>query len=123
MAKASGEGVADRRKRQPPSDRLLARGAAVIDLLIKAGSEEGEAAQIVMRRLFAAGVPAPQRGGDARGWKRLLEWRSALLQKIAPREAQLEYEAFTREIEAIPASERVNRVLDGELWDRRRKSR
>ncbi len=123
MAKASGEGVADRRKRQPPSDLLLARGAAVIDLLIKAGSEEGEAAQIVMRRLFAAGVPAPQRGGDARGWKRLLEYRTALMQKIASREAQLEYEAFAHEIDTIPPSERVSRVLEGELWDRRRKSR
>ena len=123
MAKAAGEGVADRRNGQPPSDRLLARGAAVIDLLIKAGSGEGEAAQIVMRRLFAAGVPAPERGGDARGWKRLLECRTALVQKSASRDAQLEYEAFAREIEAIPAGERVSRVLEGELWDRRRKSR
>ena len=123
MALAQGKGVPNRRKGQPPSDRLLARGAAVIDLLIKAGSEEGEAAQIVMRRLLTAGVPAPERGGDARGWKRLLECRTALMQKSASREAQLEYEAFARELEAIPAGERVSRVLGDELWDRRRNSR
>jgi len=122
-AKASGRGVPNRRKRQPPSDRLLARGAAVIDLLIKAGSEEGEAAQIVMRRLLTAGVPAPERGGDARGWKRLLECRTALMQKSASREAQLEYEEFARELEAVPANKRVSRVLGDELWDRRRNSR
>ncbi len=123
MAMSSGRGVPNRRKRQPPSDRLLARGAAVIDLLIKAGSEEGEAAQIVMRRLLTAGVPALERGGDARGWKRLLECRTALMQKSASREAQLEYEEFAREIEAIPAGERVSRVLGDELWDRRRNAR
>ena len=38
-------------------------------------------------------------------------------------EAQLEYQDFTREIEAIPANERVKRVLDEHLWDRRRKPR
>ena len=92
--------------------------------LIKAGADEGEAAQIVMRRLLTAGVPPPKRGGDARGWKRLLECRTALMQKVGvPGEAQLEYEAFAREIEAIPAGERVSRVLGDELWDRRRKSR
>ena len=69
MALAQGKGVPNRRKGQPPSDRLLARGAAVIDLL--------------MRRLLTAGVPAPERGGDARGWKRLLECRTALMQKSA----------------------------------------
>jgi hypothetical protein len=123
MAQAQGEGVANRRKRRPPSDALLARGAAVIDLLIKAGSDEGEAAQIVMRRLMTAGVPPPQQGGDARGWKRMLEWRTALIQGIASNEAQLEYQDFTREIDAIPANERVRRVLDDQLWDRRRKPR
>ncbi len=123
MAMSSGRGVPNRRNRQPPSDRLLARGAAVIDLLIKAGSEEGEAAQIVMRRLLTAGVPAPERGGDARGWKRLLECRAALIQGIASKEGQLEYQEFTRELEAIPANERVSRVLEDQLWDRRRNAR
>jgi hypothetical protein len=45
--------------------------------------------------LMVAGVPPPQKGGDARGWKRLLEWRIDFL----------------------------NRALDQRLWDRRRTPR
>src|SRR3990172_417434 len=123
MAQTQGEGVANRRKQRAPSDIFLARASAVIDLLIKAGNDENEAAQIVMRRLMAAGVPPPQQGGDARGWKRLLEWRTELSHGLVSDEAQLEYRDFTREIDAIPANERVRRVLDDHLWDRRRKPR
>jgi hypothetical protein len=43
------ETVSNRRKRRPPSEVLLARVSALIDLLIKAGSHEAEAAQTVMR--------------------------------------------------------------------------
>lgn len=122
-AQAQGEGVANRRKRRPLSDIFLARASAVIDLLIKAGNDENEAAQIAMRRLVAAGVPPPQQGGDARGWRRLLEWRNEISQGFGSQEAQLEYQDFTRELDAIPANERVKRVLDDQLWDRRRKPR
>jgi len=38
-------------------------------------------------------------------------------------EAKDEYRDFTRDIEAIPADERLQRVLDEQLWDRRRKPR
>jgi len=121
-AQTQGEGIANRRKRRPPSDALLARASAVIDLLIKAGHDENEAAQMVMRRLMAIGVPPPEKGGDARGWRRLLEYRNELNQGFGSKGAQFEYQDFTREIEAIPAHERVKRVLDGQLWDRRRKA-
>jgi hypothetical protein len=122
-AQAHSGSTANRRKRRPPSENLLARVAAVIDLLVKAGSDEGDAAQTVMRRLMAAGVPPPQQGGDARGWKRLLMWRADLSHGLASAEAQAEYEDFTREVEAIPANERLKRVFDEQLWDRRRKPR
>src|SRR6185295_4070469 len=69
---------ANRRKRLPPSEALLARISALIDLLIKGGSDDAQAARTAMRRLVATGVPAPSQGGDARGWKRLLEWRTDL---------------------------------------------
>jgi hypothetical protein len=75
-----------------------------------------------MRRLMVAGVPPPQQGGDARGWKRLLEWRAELLRGVASEEAKQEYQDFTRELEAIPAAERLSRVLGDRLWDRRRKT-
>jgi hypothetical protein len=121
MAQSQGQGIANRRRQLPPSELLLARGAAVIDLLIKGGADESEAAQMVMRRLMAVGVPPPKQGGDARGWKRLLEWRTALGHRLVSNEAQREYQEFNREIEAIPAEQRVARVLDERLWDRRRK--
>ena len=123
VAQMEGKGGANRRKGRAPSDILLARAAAVIDLLIKSGSDEAEAAQICMRRLMAAGVPPPQQGGDARGWKRLLEWRVLLSRKLVSSEALQEYLDFTSGIEAIPAQERVKRVLDEGLWDRRRRQR
>jgi hypothetical protein len=115
--------AANRRKGRPPSDTLLARASAVIDLLIKAGYDESKAAQTVMRLLMAAGVPAPLKGGDARGWRRLLEWRASLVHGTVSPEARAEFEDFTQEIEAIPAQERVKRVLDDQLWDRRRERR
>lgn len=113
----------DRRHGSSPSPILLARAAAVIDLLVKAGQDESEAAQSVMRRLIAAGVPPPDKGGDARGWRRLLEWRNSLLQGTGPEDARYEYRAFARELEAIPPAERAKRVLDEKLWDRRRTPR
>jgi hypothetical protein len=116
----SQSAVANRRRGRPPSETLLARASAVIDLLIKAGYDESKAAQTVMRLLMAAGIPAPLKGGDARGWRRLLEWRADFVHGIASPEAVAEYQDFTREIESIPPQERVKRVLDEPLWDRRR---
>lgn len=122
-SQTQGQRSANRRKRKPPSDILLARLAAVIDLLVKGGYDEAEAAQLVTRRLLAVGVPPPQQGGDARGWKRLLAWRENLSHGIGSADAKDEYRDFTRDIEAIPANERLKRVLDEQLWDRRRKPR
>lgn len=117
---APGAPRVERRKGRPPSEVFLARVAAIIDLLVKAGAEEGEAAQIVMRWLLAAGVPPPSQGADARGWKRLLAWRMRLMHGLASDEAKDAYDEFTRQLDGIPASERVRRVLDDQLWDRRR---
>ncbi len=122
-SQAQAESAPNRRKQRPPSDILLARLSAMIDLLIKGGHDEAEAAQLVTRRMLAAGVPPPEKGGDARGWKRLLLWRENLSHGIGSREARDEYRDFSREIETIPASERLQRVFDERLWDRRRKLR
>jgi hypothetical protein len=119
----AGAQQVERRKGRPPSEVFLARVAAIIDLLVKAGAEEGEAGQIVMRWLLAAGVPAPSQGADARGWKRLLAWRMRLMHGLASDEAKDAYQEFTRQLEGIPAGERVRRVLDDQLWDRRRISK
>ncbi len=122
-SQAQGQVNANRRRRKPPSDILLARLSAVIDLMVKGGYDEAEAAQLVTRRLLAVGVPPPQQGGDARGWKRLLAWRENLSHGIGSADAKDEYRDFTRDIEAIPATERLKRVLDEQLWDRRQKPR
>ena len=119
---AAGAKKPERRKARPPSEMLLARVATLVDLLVKAGAEEGEAAQMVMRWLLAAGVPAPAQGADARGWKRLLAWRQRLSHGLVSDEAKEEYREFTRQLDAIPANERVRRVLDERLWDRRHKA-
>jgi hypothetical protein len=113
----------ERRHSSAPSPVLLARAAAVLDLLVKSGQDESEAAQAVMRRLVVAGVPPPTKGGDARGWRRLLEWRNSLLQGFGPEDALHEYRTFSRELEEIPPGERVQKVLEGKLWDRRRTPR
>ena len=99
-SQTQGQGSANRRRRKSPSDILLARLAVVIDLLVKGGHDEAEAAQLVTRRLLAVGVPPPQQGGDARGWKRLLAWRENLSHGIGSADAKDEYRDFTRDIEA-----------------------
>jgi hypothetical protein len=121
--RSEGKSAANRRKGRPPSEALLARASAIIDLLIKAGDDEARAAQAVMRLLMAAGVPPPQQGGDVRGWRRLLEWRTDLQHGLVSAEAQHEYQDFTHELDAIPPGERVKRVVDEQLWDRRRRPR
>jgi hypothetical protein len=45
QAQGQGADAKNRRKRKPPSDKLLARVAAVIDLLVKSGADDSEAAQ------------------------------------------------------------------------------
>ncbi len=119
----SGGTARERRRGRPPSEAMLARVAVVIDLLVKAGYDEAVAAQLIMRKLLAAGVAPPRQGGDARGWKCLLLWRADLSFGLVSDEAKTEYRAFTRELETIPAKERVKRVLEEQLWDRRRKRR
>ena len=113
----------NKRRGAPPSPILLARASVLIDLLVKAGQDESEAAQKVMRQLMATGVPAPAEGGDSRGWRRLLEFRTGLLLGKGPEDALLEYRTFSHDLESIPPGERVSRVLEGRLWDRRRRRR
>ena len=113
----------DRRRKTVPSNTLLARSAALIDLLVKDGQGEERAAQTVMRHLLLMGVPAPERGGDSRGWRRLLEFRNTLHQGGGPEDARVEYEAFGREVDEIPAGRRVDEELTERLWDRRRQAR
>ena len=95
----------------------------MIDLLVKAGYGEAVAAQLIMRKLLAAGVAPPRQGSDARGWKRLLLWAGRSELRLGLGRGQDRVSGLAHELETIPAVERVRRVLDEQLWDCRRKRR
>lgn len=69
-------------------------------------------------RMVSAGVYVPK-DGSAR-WKDLLAWRTDLRNGAAWEDVIREYEEFAVLIAAFPPHERVDRVLQGALWDRRR---
>jgi two-component system cell cycle response regulator len=110
----------ERRRGYPPSDALLARVCAAMDLLVASGLSEEGAAQVMMRRMIAAGISAPKKGKAPTGWKRLLAWKADLQAGLIWDDAGREYEAFAAFIETIPPQERVERVLENKLWNRRR---
>jgi hypothetical protein len=109
----------ERRKGQRPSDVLLARVCVVIDLLVESGLSEEAAAQAMARRMLAAGVSAPKQGGHPTGWQRLLQWRSHLTDGGASQEVMCAYRSFADELDKLPAEERLQRVLDDRIWNRR----
>jgi diguanylate cyclase (GGDEF)-like protein len=113
----------ERRKGEPPSDAFLARVCAVIDLLVASGMSEEGAAQVMTRRMIAGGISAPKRGHAPTGWKRLLAWKAELQDGLIAEAAQDEYRDFAAQIDRIPPQERVERVLEDELWNRRRSPR
>lgn len=102
-----------------PSDAILARACAVLDLLVKEGKTEDAAAQIVTRKLIMAGVNPPDTGGDSRGWMRLVLWRHRLREGAVIPGVTAEYERFRDAVAEIPTRDRLNRVLTERLWDRR----
>ena len=103
----------------PASDEVLARASGVIDILIQAGFTSERAAQKVARQMVAKGARLPEQGGDARGWKRLLDWRDRLIQGRQADDALSEYLRFREMVQKIPAAERLQRVVDGQIWDQR----
>ena len=91
----------------------------MIDLLILNGKSDAQAAGAVTRMMLAAGINPPSSGGDARGFMRLLEWRQKLRQGRVSSDASVEYERFNKQITAIPLQDRVDRVINDRMWDRR----
>lgn len=103
----------------PASDTVLARVCVVIDLLIQAGYTHDKAVQMMARQLMLSNVVLPNSGGDARGWKRLSDWHSHLVYGQQSADAAAAQAAFRDELAAIPATERLTRVLEERLWDGR----
>ena len=81
----------EHRKTLPPSDALLARVCAVIDLLIDLGLSEQVATQVMVQRMVEAGVPVPESKhlGNFRTW--IQEWRAAFRDGAATNDAVREY--------------------------------
>lgn len=105
--------------RSATADDLLARICAVIELLIQGGYPAEAAAQTVARQMLASGIQMPE-GGDARGWKRLLQWHNRLVHARKRGPDYEEYLRFKAELNAIPPEQRIRAALAGRLWDRRR---
>lgn len=64
---------------------IFAVAAAYIAVLTTiAAVDEATAAQALARRLMRLGHEMPKRGGDTRGWKRLLLWRDRLERRQLP---------------------------------------
>lgn len=111
----------DRRQEiSAPSESVLARAAATIDVLVSTGLLPDAAAQVVARQMVGARAGLPAEGGDARGWKRLALWRERLQALKKPAGAWRTYVEFTRIIEAMERPEVLRRANDGSLWDIRK---
>lgn len=64
---------------------IFAVAAAYIAVLTTISAvDEAAAAQALARRLVSLGHELPKRGGDTRGWKRLLLWRDRLERRQLP---------------------------------------
>ncbi len=93
---------------------LLGRACVVIDLMTFAGDTSEKAAQTIARQLRATDVCFSGDGGDVRAWKRLLNFRLALLHgsKTEHVEARDAYKVFKDHLSHIPAERRVQFALE-----------
>lgn len=107
--------MAERRRRRSASEQVLARGCAVIDLLIRSGYGEAHAIKAVATRMQATDILSPDKADDVQDWKWLERWRDNLLGGRASEAACAEYRLCARQLEGTPA----RTTIDEELWDRR----
>jgi hypothetical protein len=77
--------------------------------LVEYGLSEEGAAQVMMRRMIAAGVSAPKMGTAPADFQK----------GLMGDESKREFENFAASIESIPPHQRVERVLEEGLWNRR----
>ena len=112
--------VRERRNGLPPSDGLLGRVCAVVDLLVASGLSEELAIARVTQRMTTARAEPPK-DGTARNWPQLImAWKVSVRAGVASEEAVAEYKNVVAAIKSVPQDDRVASVLDNELWNRRR---
>ena len=112
--------VRERRTGLPPSEGLLARVCAVVDLLVASGLSDEHSIHIMAQRLMAAGIPAPRNGQAANWWHSIAAWKATVRNGVATDEALKEYQNLVAAIESIPTRDRIEYVLENEIWNRRR---
>ncbi len=108
-----------RRGELEASDDVMARACAIIDVLVQGGDTPEQAAQVITRQLLAAGIQLPMSGGDARAWKRLLNWRNNLIHYKREGFAWNIYCSFKEELAHIPPEDRLRLAVGERLWDQR----
>ncbi len=103
----------------PPSDSMMVRVVATIDVLTENGHGNDQAAQLIARQLVRAGVSTPLEGGDARGWRRLQLWRERLFNLKTSSPHWPRYLEFKAQIATQSRQSLLSAALDGTLWNRR----
>jgi hypothetical protein len=102
-----------------PSNELMVRVIASIDILEDCGFTLEGAAQHVSRQMMRAGAALPSEGGDPRAWKRLLIWRDRLLHLKGGHPAWASYERFKTEMALLSREAMVAAATNGSLWNLR----
>ena len=108
-----------RRGEVKASEDLMARASAIIDVLVQSGQSPDHSAQTITRQLLAVGIQLPESGGDARAWKRLLNWRNQLIHYTRAGHAWDVYCRFKEELAHIPPDTRLRMAVGERLWDQR----
>lgn len=109
-----------RRGEVKASEDLMARASAIIDVLVQSGHSPEHAAQVLTRQLLSVGIQLPESGGDARAWKRLLNWRNNLIHYKRAGPAWDIYCAFKEQLAHIPPDKRLQVAVGERLWDQRK---
>lgn len=108
-----------RRGEMKASEDLMARASAIVDLLVHSGDSPEHACQVITRQLLSVGIQLPESGGDARAWKRLMNWRNALIHYKRAGRAWDVYCAFKEQLAHIPPEKRIQMAVGERLWDQR----
>lgn len=108
-----------RRGEVKASEDLMARASAIVDLLVHGGDTTEHACQVITRQLLSVGIQLPECGGDARAWKRLMNWRNTLIHYKRNGPAWDAYCAFKEQLAHIPPEMRMRTAVGERLWDQR----
>lgn len=102
------------------SDELLAKVAAVVDVLISAGYSSDHACQVVTRQMIARNLQVPA-GGDARAWRNMQAWRHKLINSKREGVVWRTYAAFKDELPKLYGTRLAEAAAREAIWDRRTK--